>query len=419
VGIDDSDGKISMTSAPHGLLITGAQVLAPDCSSFLRRDIRIEGTVIRDMSEKLVAGPGDRVVDAAGLWVLPGLIDAHVHTIGVEDDLRALHRQPPYLVMAKSARLLGEMLARGFTSVRDAGGAEGGLAVAIETGLFDGPRLFPAGRGLAPPGGQGDFRAPGEETLGCICCGGKRSITRLASGIDGLRAAVREEIAAGATQIKMMASGGVASPAGPEHPQYSDAELQSVVDEAASAGSYVMAHAYGAEAIRRCLAAGIHSIEHGSGLDERTAALMARRGAVLVPTLIVFERLSRLQGPVAETARRIFDESCASIEIAQRHGVLIGHGSDLEGSEHVHQSGEFALKASVMKTSDVIASATLVNARLVKTSHPLGVLSPGAVADLLMVDTNPLETITALAKPERHVVRVIKDGAVMVERKQP
>ncbi len=405
-----------MMSAPQRLLITGPHVLAPDCSGFQRQDIRIEGSMIQAVSESLAVGKDDRIIDAAGYWVLPGLIDAHVHTIGVEDDLRSLHRQPPYLVMAKSARLLGDMLARGFTSVRDAGGAEGGLAVAQETGLIDGPRLFPAGRGFAPPGGQGDLRMPGEEALGCICCGGKRSITRLVSGTENIRRAVREEIEAGATHIKIMASGGVASPEGPEQPQYSDAELRAAVDEAKRAGTYVMAHAYGAKAIHRCVEAGIHSIEHGSGLDESTAALMAERGTVLVPTLVVFRRLSEQPGRVGNVARRIFDESCSSIELAVRAGVAIGHGSDLEGSEHVHQSMEFELKNAVMKTSEVIASATRVNAALLRTSAPLGVVAPGSIADLLMVNADPFVDIAALSRPEKHLVRVVGNGLVAIDR---
>ncbi|QPC95502.1 amidohydrolase family protein [Mesorhizobium sp. INR15] len=398
------------------MLITDGHVLDIDARRFRKRDIRFGDGIFMAVADRLDAKPGERTICAEGLWLLPGLIDAHVHVIGVEDDLRQLHRQPPYLVAAKSARVLDRMLSRGFTSVRDAGGADASLVTAIETGLFRGPRLFPSGRGLAQPGGQGDFRSDGESDLGCPCCAGRRSITRLASGPAALRLAVGEEIAAGATQIKVMASGGIASPGGPEKRQYDVDELRAIVNAATEAGTYVMAHAYGAAAIRACVEAGIRSIEHGSGLDKATAVLMAERGAVLVPTLVVFDRLARSGGALGETAQRIFDESCASIRLAQAAGVQIAHGSDLEGSAHVDQSAEFRLKASVMTASEVIASATVVSARLLPGPARRGVLDDGAVADLIALDQNPLADIEALATPERHLRLVIKGGDVVLGR---
>lgn len=398
------------------MLIAGGFVLDVDARRFCRLDLRIEGGLFTALQEDLPAKPDEQVIEVDGLWLLPGLIDAHVHVIGVEDDLRRLHRQPPYLVAAKSARVLDHMLARGFTSVRDAGGADGSLATAIETGLFTGPRLFPSGLGLAPPGGQGDFRAEGEDDLGCPCCAGRRSITRLARGPAALRQAVRDEIAAGAIQIKVMASGGIASPAGPEKRQYDAEELRAVVEAAAEAGTYVMAHAYGHVAVRACVEAGVRSIEHGSGLDEATAALMAERGAVLVPTLIAFHRLAQSDNALAGVASRIFDESCASIELARANGVEIAHGSDLEGRAHTHQSEEFRLKASVMPVSEVIASATTVSAKLLPGSPRLGVIDVGAAADLIALGSDPFADIEALAAPECHLKLVIKGGDVVVRR---
>ncbi|HSI40939.1 MAG TPA: amidohydrolase family protein [Xanthobacteraceae bacterium] len=399
------------------LLLTGGQVLDADGTRFRRCDIRIRGAAIDALAEHIARRPGERVLAADGLFLLPGLIDAHVHAIGVQDDLATLHRVPPYLVAAKAGRVLAGMLARGFTSVRDAGGADGSLAECVGTGLFAGPRLFPSGRGLAPPGAQGDFRAAGEADLGCPCCGGTRSITRLASGVAALRAAVRAEIAAGATQIKVMASGGIASPAGPEAPQYAPEELDAVVDEAARAGRGVLAHAYGAAAIRRCVEAGVRSIEHGSGLDAPTADLMARRGTVLVPTLVVFDRIATGGGPLADTAKRIFDESCRSIALARACGVAIAHGSDLEGAAHAHQSDEFRLKAAEMPLHEVIASATQVGAGLIGMGDRLGRLAPGALADLIGLDADPLAGIAPLARPDRHLLIIIKDGTVMHDRR--
>ena len=399
------------------MLIAGGHVLDAEGRRFRKLDLRITGGLVAAAREQLEPEPGEVVITAHDLWLLPGLIDAHVHAIGVEDDLRALHRQPPYLVAAKSARVLENMLSRGFTSVRDAGGADGSLAVAVETGLFSGPRLFPSGRGLARPGGQGDFRAEGEAELGCPFCSGARSITRLAAGPAALRAAVLDEIAAGATQIKVMASGGIASPGGPEALQYDAAELRTVVDAAAEAGTYVMAHAYGAAAIRACVEAGIRSIEHGSGLNEATAALMAERGTILVPTLVVFDRLAQAGGALAGIAARIFDESCASIELARAAGVAIAHGSDLEGGAHARQSEEFRLKAGVMPLAEVIASATRIGASLLPATPRLGVVDLGAAADLVAFDANPLHDIEALASPDRHLKLVVKAGTTVLDRR--
>jgi imidazolonepropionase-like amidohydrolase len=406
-----------MGGATTSLLIRHGRALDADARGYRACDIRIRDGRFAAMAGRLEAEPGETVIDATGLWLLPGLIDAHVHVIGVEDNLRLLHRQPAYLVAAKAARVLDDMLSRGFTSVRDAGGADASLAGIVESGLFAGPRIFPAGRGLAPPGGQGDFRGEGEADLGCPCCGSRRSITRLASGIGGLRAAVREEIAGGATQIKVMASGGIASPGGPEAPQLDSGELAAIVEEAGARGLSVMAHAYGAEAIRRCVEAGIRSIEHGSGLDGPTAALMAARGAVLVPTLVVFDQVAKGEGAVAATAARILDQSFASIETARLFGVAIGHGSDLEGSAHAVQSDEFRLKAQVMPAGEVIASATRVNATLLRGGEDLGVIAEGARADLVALDADPLADIGALARPDRHLRLVVKDGAVAVDRR--
>lgn len=408
-----------MSEPASSLLIRNGRVLDAAARGYRSCDLRIREGRFAALSGRLEAEPDDHQIDAAGLFLLPGLIDGHVHTIGVEDDLRTLHRQPAYLVAAKAARVLEDMLGRGFTAVRDAGGADGSLASAVERGLFKGPRIFPAGRGLAPPGGQGDFRAEGEADLGCPCCASRRSITRLVRGSDAIRAAVRDEIAAGASQIKVMASGGIASPDGPETPQFGPEDLATIVGEAGAAGLPVMAHAYGAEAIRRCVEAGVGSIEHGSGLDGPTAALMATKGTVLVPTLVVFDQIARGSGAVAEIAARILDQSFASIETARLFGVAIGHGSDLEGSAHAFQSDEFRLKAQVMPASEVITSATRVNATLLGGEDRRGVIAEGAVADLVGLDADPLLNIEALARPELHLRLVVQGGRVAVDRRNP
>ncbi len=385
-------------------------------------DIRVEGGRIAELGRNLRPGPETRVIDLRGLTVMPGLIDAHVHAIGVVLDLHALGHMPPYLVAARAKGVLEGMLRRGFTAVRDAGGAERGLTEAVRQGHFEGPRLFPSGLALAQTGGQGDFRRDGETVLGCPACGGRRSISRVVDGVDAVRRAVREELAGGATQIKVMASGGMASGIPAERAHFSDEELRAMVDEAARCGTYVMAHAYENAAIRRCIEAGVRSIEHGSTIDGETAALMAERGAVLVPTLVVYNTLAE-HGPrlglsaekvaVFERHRR---NALESLERARAAGVSIGHGSDLEGEMHAFQSLEFRLKAEVMPPREVVASATIVNASLLGMEGRLGVVAEGAFADILALDGDPLNEVRTLSEPDRYLHLIMQGGRVVLHR---
>jgi imidazolonepropionase-like amidohydrolase len=379
-------------------------------------NVLVEGARIEEVEDRPIAVGDAQVIDVGGRIIMPGLIDAHVHVIGVTVDLHALGQMSPYLVAARAKRILSSMLMRGFTTVRDAGGADWGLAEAVRQGDFEGPRLFASGLALAQSGGQGDFRMRGEIALGCPVCRGQRSITRVVDGCDDIRRAVREELRQGANQIKVMASGGIASGVPAERPQFSTEELRAMVDEAERADTYVMAHAYGSVAVRRCLEVGVRSIEHGSLIDRATARLIAERGAFLVPTLSVFDGF-RERGEIEDHApekrhayQQLLEGSFAAIEAARAEGTKIGHGSDLEGDMHVLQSREFLLKAEVMPATEVVASATAVNAELLNRRGRLGVIAPGAAADILVVDGDPLRDVRSLADPDRCLKVIMKDG---------
>lgn len=378
--------------------------------------VLVEGERIKEVDDRPIAAADAQVIDVGGRIIMPGLIDAHVHVIGVTLDLHALGQMSPYLVAARAKRVLSSMLMRGFTTVRDAGGADWGLAEAVRQGDFEGPRLFASGLALAQSGGQGDFRERGESVLGCPVCRGQRSITRVVDGVDDIRRAVREELRQGADQIKVMASGGIASGIPAERPQFSTEELLAVVDEAERAGTYVMAHAYGSAAVRRCLEVGVRSIEHGSLIDAATARLIAERGAFLVPTLSVFAGLrerGEAEGHAPEKRhayQRLLEGSFAGIEAARAAGAKIGHGSDLEGELHALQSREFLLKAEVMPAAEVVAGATTINAELLDRRGTLGVIAPGAAADILVVDGDPLSEVRSLADPERCLKVIMKGG---------
>ena len=385
-------------------------------------DVLVEGDRIREISERELATDGAEVVDCDRRVLVPGLIDAHVHVIGVSLDPTELTRIRPYLLAARASQVLRGMLQRGFTTVRDAGGADGALAQAVEEGHFHGPRLFVSGLALAQTGGQGDFRPPGETALGCPVCSGLRSLTAVVDGVDAVRRCARQQLREGAHQIKVMASGGIASGVPLERCHFSIDELEAAVDEAGRADTYVMAHAYEDAAVGRCLDAGVRSIEHGSHLGDDTLARMRAGGAFLVPTLAAYDALAE-EGPgygltpervaLFDSVRRASLDTCGR---AHAQGLAIGHGSDLEGPLHARQSAEFALKARVMPAAEVVRSATEVNARLLGREAELGRIAPGALADLLVVDGDPYEDAAVLARPERSIRLIMKGGAVVRNR---
>src|SRR5215469_14435296 len=254
----------------------------------------VEGDRIKEIADSPVGQEDARVIDLAGHTLLPGLIDAHVHVIAVDAALARLAEQPLTLTSLQAGRVMEGMLARGFTTVRDAGGADGGLAEAVAQGLIRGPRLFPSGQALSQTGGHGDLRPRTRSVVSCACCEYGAGLARIADGVDECRRAARDELRKGATQIKIMASGGVASPYDPIwNLQYSDDEMRAIVEEARSWHTYVLAHAYTPEAIRRAVENGVRSIEHSNLIDAPTAAHVAAADGFVVPTLVTYDALHR------------------------------------------------------------------------------------------------------------------------------
>jgi imidazolonepropionase-like amidohydrolase len=380
------------------------------------QDVVVEGDIIRDLSMKPLQMSGAaEVIDLAGRTLMPGLIDAHVHVMAVTANLAQLSRIPPTLVAAQAKSILKAMLLRGFTTVRDAGGAEWGLAEAVRLNYFKGPRLFVSGLALAQSGGQGDFRTREETVIGCPCCHSLRSISRVVDGVDAVRTATREELRKGATQIKVMAGGGIASGVPVDRAHYSREEFVAIVEEAQLAGTYVMAHAYSPFSIRRAVEFGVRTIEHGNLIDTETAEFMAGR-AFVVPTLAVYEGYRKhadefgLSNKVKEGLEGLLKQGLESIDIYRKAGVKIGHGSDLEGNLHGYQLREFSLRQAVMSPSEMVASATIVNADLMQMQGKLGVIQPGAHADLLVIRGNPLKDIGLLQGEGRHLDAIMKGG---------
>ena len=380
-------------------------------------EVLVEGERIKEVSDAPIRVSAADTLDLGGRTLMPGLIDAHVHVMAADADLGKLDAMPGSLVAQHARHALEDALERGFTTVRDAGGADYDLAIAIDNGLIDGPRLFYAGRALSQTGGHGDFRPYDGANAFCFCCQGGQSISRIADGVTEVRRAAREELRRGAHQIKIMASGGVASPSDPIwNLQYSEEEIRAVVWEARSWRAYVMAHAYTPDAIGRCIEYGVRSIEHANLIDDATARQCAKVGAFAVPTLATFEALDRFgrdEGfPKAslEKLEVIREAGLASLEIMKRAGVKMGLGTDLLGRMQAHQSREFAIRAEALSPAEILLSATSVNAELLQRTGELGVVAAGALADLLVVDGDPLADISLLERPHATLAAIMKGG---------
>lgn len=378
--------------------------------------ILVEDTRIREVSDQPIAVTGEAVrLDCRGKTVMPGMIDAHVHVYVASADLNSM-RWPGTYNAHYAARFLGHILDCGFTTVRDVAGGDHGLALALRDGLVHGPRFFYGGLSLSQTGGHGDMRAP-EDILGA-CCGAEiNSLAIVVDGVDGCIKAAREQLRRGANHIKIMGSGGVMSPADPlERCQYSESEIRAIVEECTRHGAYVAAHCHPAEAIRRCVEFGVRSIEHGTLIDAETAALVAAHNAFVVPTMaIIFALKDDLPNlstnPVyLDKLHNIASQALSGLEIMQAAGVQMGFGTDLLGAQHVRQGSEFMLRAEVLTPFDILHSATAVNAALIQRGGELGCIAAGALADILVVDGNPLDDIMLLAANGAHLSVIMKDG---------
>lgn len=386
--------------------------LRPGC------DVLVEGDEIREVAERPLTAPSATVLDLRGRTLMPGLIDCHVHVTATMLDLGANARVPHTLQAYKVMPILRGMLDRGFTSVRDAGGADYALSVAVDTGIVQGPRLFVSGQALSQTGGHADFRGRWDENEPpCGCCRRLGRLGRVVDGVDACRRAVREEIKAGASQIKVMASGGVASPTDPiGFMGFSEDELRAICAEAEAAQTYVMAHAYTPSAIKRAVACGVRTIEHGNLADDETAAAMTAAGAIAVPTLVTYDALAdqgaALGFPADSVAKieTVRGAGIRSLEIFTRHGTKMAFGTDLLGELHGRQSDEFVIRGRVLPAAAVLRQATSAAAEVLRMSGRLGEIRAGAIADLLVVDGDPLADLSVLRGQGERLAAIMKAG---------
>ncbi|MCB1971178.1 MAG: amidohydrolase family protein [Geminicoccaceae bacterium] len=381
-------------------------------------ELLVEGDRICEVSGKPIRSGNAQVVDGGGRTLMPGLIDSHVHVVLSEVSIPKLEAMPLTLMTAKAMASMRGMIDRGFTSVRDTGGADWGIKAAVDQGLFPGPRLFIAGQAIGPTGGHSDPRRR-TDTAGtrCHCCNAMVFSMGLADGIAEVQRAVREQMRQGCDQVKIMMSGGVASPYDPlDSMQFSEGEVRAAVEEAHAFGRYVCAHAYSPEAIQRAARCGVRTIEHGNLIDETSAAMMAENDMFLIANLVTYYEMKNRAaefGMSAESLQKndmVIDGGLRSLEICKRAGVPVAYGTDLLGQLQGEQSGEFGLRSQVLSPMEIIRQATLIGAQVLRQEGMLGCLDAGAFADLLLIDGDPLRNLDLFTGQGRHMSMIMKGG---------
>lgn len=384
-----------------------------------RATVTLEGDRIANVGAGSSNGAAQEdVIDIEGLTLLPGLIDAHSHfgLVSMTDD-----RSPAAVTAARIFRNCELALDAGFTTVRDVGGIDGGVAQAVALGLIPGPRIFPSGPVLCQTGGHGDESSPfaADHHVHSHGIPGLNSVADPCDGADAVRLAARNAFRRGATQIKVCVSGGVVSFTDRiEDAQFTVEELKAAVAEADARDTYVTAHAHNVKGIRNGLAAGVECFEHGTYLDAETAQAMAQAGAYLVPTFAVvrlFREKAADWGIPAEIVPRIDgieDAMAASLKLAREAGVVIGSGSDILGPEQDRRGLEIAIRAELGDPMEAIVATTAVNARILRRADEIGTVDVGKRADVIAVDGDPLADPTVFDDPAR-VVIVIQNGRVV------
>jgi imidazolonepropionase-like amidohydrolase len=388
-------------------------------------ELVVEGETIREVSEKPIKAAGADVVDCGGRTLMPGLIDSHVHVFLTEVYIRTMESMPLTLMTARAINLMRGMIDRGFTSVRDTGGADWGIKEAVEKGDVAAPRLFIAGQAIGPTGGHSDARRRTDFGTRCQCCNAMAYTMNVSDGVSSVRKSVREQMRLGADHIKIMMSGGVASPYDPlDSLQFSLDEIRTAVEEAKAFGRYVCAHAYTPEAITRAAQCGVRAIEHGNLIDDASAKLMAENNMFLTANLVAYyamkERAAEfgMTGDMLAKNDLVIDGGLRSLEICKRAGVPVAYGSDLLGQLQVDQSREFLLRREVLSPIEIIRSATTVGAQLLRMEGKLGTLRAGAYADMILVDGDPLKDLELFQGQGARLPMIMKGGKFHKNRLQ-
>jgi imidazolonepropionase-like amidohydrolase len=404
------DGKTEALSASMNVLVRGNTI-----EKISKDPIPIDG----NSSAKVIAG--------GGRTLMPGLIDAHWHTMLVRPTPTALLVDDVGYLNLMAGAEATDTLMRGFTTVRDMGGPSFGLKRAIDEGIVAGPRIYPSGAIITVTGGHGDFRQPNElpRVLGAPLSRQElMGASMIADSPDEVRVRVREQLMQGASQIKLTAGGGVASPHSPlDVSTFTEAELRAAVEAAENWGTYVTVHAYTPVSIQRAIAAGVKCIEHGHLMDEPTAKLIAERGIWLSTQAFPDEMADAFPEGSQERAKafEVFAGTDKTMALAKKYKLKTAFGTDILFSQRLAQrQGELLVKFTRWYTpGETLAMATGTNGELLAMSgernpYPgkLGVIEQGALADLLLVDGDPIADIKLIEDPAKNLVVIMKDGKI-------
>lgn len=354
------------------------------------------------------------IVDCKGNTLMPGLIDAHIHLNLFDNDLGELHRRDyPAMHFVKCLGILKDTLEQGFTTVRDAGGADAGFRVAVEQGLVPGPKISVCGSSITMTGGHADMRLSTE-----IATPSWSPVPTgvVADGVTEVQKAAREQLRRGVDHIKIMAGGGCGSPADePDTTQYTLEEIKAIVWEANAVHKKVLAHTYSNASMRLCADGGVYSMEHGNYLDKPTAKYLKEKDCWLVPTMTTYFYMSEHGAELGIPAyflrkmKIVREFAMEAVVNAMEAGVKIGSGSDVVGSGQPYKATELSLKAEVMGPMRSLLCATRENAKLLKKEDRIGTVEPGKDADLLLVQGNPLKNMS-LFQDRENLLIIMQDG---------
>jgi len=384
------------------------------------QNVFIRDGLIAEVSDRPPNPADGKVVDCGGRTLMPGLIDCHVHAYALSPNLSEVAAAPDTLAATWATGMLSNMLDRGFTTVRDTGGADYGLFLGLSRGYIRGPRLYYCGRAISQTGGHADLRNPHQK--GCadlLACGCGQSglFSATVDGVDAVRKIVRENLFRGSNFIKFMGSGGVSSTGDKlDSLQFSDEEIIAIAEEVERHGAYCTAHIHPDKALSRAIRLGVHCIEHGTLVEPDTARLAAEKGTFIVPTMAIIWSLN-LEGAELgfppqslEKLDLIKDEAIARLQHLKDAGVKVGYGTDLLGALERHQLQEFKLRGQIYSNHEMLVQATSMAAEIIGAKGKLGSIKPGAAADILVVDGDPLEDIDCLVAEGANLQVIMKEG---------
>lgn len=421
-------GVMPLLTWGEGVLIRNVVIFDGKNPQLITGNVLIEDNIIRKVSvEPISVNEEIEIIDGQGKFLMPGLIDAHWHAYLAANTMVDLLTAHASYTQLRAGQEAGKTLLRGFTTIRDAGGPVFGLKRAIDEGTLPGPRIYPSGAIISETGGHGDFRMVYDIPQPFDCCGlthtEKIGAALIADGVDAVTVAARNNLRLGASQIKLMAGGGVSSLYDQlEDVQYFEDELHAAVMAAEDAGTYVMVHVYVPEAIRRAIKAGVKSIEHGQLIDEPTMKLIAENGVWLSMQPFIGEGSNHYTTPDQQAKHELVVQGTDNAyRLAKKYGVKLAWGTDLlfSPANARNQNLNIVKMTRWFSNYEILKMITYDNACLLALSgrrnpYPgkLGVIEAGALADLIIVDGNALEDISLLAEPEKQLMLIMKNGKI-------